>query len=91
MAEKVKSTGDTDPQAKPATAKAEETPSSSTAPSMDEVFRVNRLLQIKDLDWKRQLQQAVTNFYLCSSGSTNLSRSYEVLLSTDDAPLLPGF
>ena len=27
---------------------------------MDEVFRVNHLLQIKDLDWKRQLQQAVS-------------------------------
>ena len=83
--------GYTDPQAKPATAKAEETPSSSTAPSMDEVFRVNRLLQIEDLDWKRQLQQAVTNFFLCSPRFTSSPHSYDVPLSTDDATLLPGF
>ena len=34
---------------------------SSTHP-MDEVFHVNGLLQIEDLDWTRQLKQAVSNF-----------------------------
>ena len=56
MAEKAEITDQTDPKARSATTEAEETPSSSTAPSMDDVFRVNRLLQIEDLDWKRQLQ-----------------------------------
>ena len=38
----------------------------ATGPSpscpMDEVFRVNRLLQIEDLDWTHQLEQAVCGF-----------------------------
>ena len=29
---------------------------------MDEVFRVNRLLQIENMDWARQLKQAVCGF-----------------------------
>ena len=33
---------------------------------MDEVFRVNRLLQIENMDWSCQLEQAVRNFqFLC--------------------------
>ena len=35
---------------------AAEAPAPSTAYPMDEVFRVNRLLQIEDLDWTRQLK-----------------------------------
>ena len=45
-----------------------EASASSTAYPMDEVFRVNRLLQIEDLDWTRQLKQAVSSFqifYIC--------------------------
>ena len=34
---------------------------STTFPE-DEVFRVNRLLQIENMDWSRQLKQAVRGF-----------------------------
>ena len=34
---------------------------SSTFPE-DEVFRVNKLLQIENMDWSRQLKQAVRGF-----------------------------
>ena len=47
---------------------AAEAPAPSTAYPMDEVFRVNCLLQIEDLDWTRQLKQAVSSFqifYIC--------------------------
>ena len=35
----------------------------SSADRMDEVFRVNKLLQIKNMDWTRQLEQVVCGFY----------------------------
>ena len=41
-----------------------EAPAPSTAYPMDEVFRVNHLLQIEDLDRTQQLKQAVSNFLI---------------------------
>ena len=41
---------------------AAEAPAPSTAYPMDEVFRVNHLLQIEDLNWTHQLKQAVSSF-----------------------------
>ena len=35
----------------------------STEHPLDEVFRVNRLLQIENLDWTHQLEQAVSGFF----------------------------
>ena len=62
MLEERKSTGPTEQHLGP---DAPEVGGSTSTPSthpMDEVFRVNRLLQIEDLDWTRQLKQAVSNF-----------------------------
>lgn len=39
---------------------------STTFPE-DEVFRVNRLLQIENMDWSRQLKQAVCGFQIFMS------------------------
>ena len=41
---------------------AGESTSTSSAHPMDEVFCVNRLLQIEDLDWTCQLKQVASNF-----------------------------
>ena len=60
MVEKAETTDKTDPKPGLAAADTKEPPTSSTAPPMDEVSRVNRLLQIEDLHWKQQLQQAVS-------------------------------
>ena len=43
---------------------AEGTSASSTAQPMDDVFRVNCLLQIEDLDCTCQLQQVISNFLI---------------------------
>ena len=62
MSEEVKSTGSSGQNLESNVPEAGESMSTSSTHPMDEVFRVNRLLQIKDLDWTRQLKQAVSNF-----------------------------
>ena len=62
MADKVEQKDPTEQESKPAAPEAAEAPAPSTAYPMDEVFRVNRLLQIEDLDWTHQLKQAVSSF-----------------------------
>ena len=64
MSEEAKSMGPTGQKSESNVPEAEESTSTSTAHPMDEVFCVNRLLQIEDLDWTRQLKQAVSNFLI---------------------------
>ena len=64
MLEEAKSTGSTEQKLESSVPEAGESTSTSSAHPMDEVFRVNRLLQIEDLDWTRQLKQAVSNFQI---------------------------
>ena len=62
MSEEIKSTGFTGQNlGSNVPAVGGSTPTSSTHP-MDEVFRVNQLLQIEDLNSTCQLKQAVSNF-----------------------------
>ena len=62
MSEEVKSTGFTGQNLGSNVPEAGGSTSTSSTHPMDEVFHVNRLLQIEDLDWTRQLKQAVSNF-----------------------------
>ena len=62
MSEEVKSTGPTGQNLGSNVPEVGGSTSTSSTHPMDEVFRVNRLLQIEDLDWTRQLKQAVSNF-----------------------------
>ena len=62
MSEEVKSTGSTGQKLESNVPEAGESTSTSSTHPMDEVFHVYRLLQIEDLDWTRQLKQAVSNF-----------------------------
>ena len=64
MADKVEAEDPIGPKSEPTAPEAKESPSTSTAHPMDEVFRVNHLLQIEDLDWTQQLKQMVSNFLL---------------------------
>ena len=64
MLEEAKSTGPTGQKSESNVPEAEESTSTSAAHPMDEVFRVNRLLQIEDLDWMHQLKQAISNFLI---------------------------
>ena len=68
MAEKTERKDPVEQESEHIAPEAAEAPAPSTAYPMDEVFRVNRLLQIEDLDWTRQLKQAVSSFqilYIC--------------------------
>ena len=56
MSEEAKSIGPTEQTSESTVPEAEESTSTSTAHPMDEVFRVNRLLQIDYLDWTSQLK-----------------------------------
>ena len=51
-------------EAEPVAPEASEAAASSSVYPMDEVFLVNHLLQIEDLDWTQQLKQAVSNFLI---------------------------
>ena len=62
MSEESKSTGPTEQHLGPDVPEVGGSTSTPSTHPMDEVFRVNRLLQIEDLDWTRQLKQAVSNF-----------------------------
>ena len=62
MSEEVKSTGSTGQNLGSNVLEAGGSTSTSSTHPMDEVFRVNRLLQIEDLDWTHQLKQAVSDF-----------------------------
>ena len=62
MSEESKSTGPTEQHLGPDVPEAGGSTSTPSTHPMDEVFHVNRLLQIEDLDWTRQLKQAVSNF-----------------------------
>ena len=62
MSEESKSTGPTEQHSGPDVPEAGGSTSTPSTHPMDEVSRVNRLLQIEDLDWTRQLKQAVSNF-----------------------------
>ena len=62
MSEEAKSMGSSEQKLESSVPEAGESMSTSSAHPMDEVFHVNRLLQIEDLDWTRQLKQAVSNF-----------------------------
>ena len=64
MADKVESEDPSGQKSGSTAPEAKEIPTTSTAHTMDEVFRVNHLLQIEDLDWTRQLKQAVSNLLL---------------------------
>ena len=63
--------GDEPPQEVTTTQPSEEgegTAGPSSAYPMDEVFRVNRLLQIENMDWSCQLEQAVCGFSILCQG-----------------------
>ena len=62
MSEESKSMGPTEQHLGPDVPEVGGSTSTPSTHPMDEVFRVNRLLQIEDLDWTRQLKQAVSNF-----------------------------
>ena len=62
MSEESKSTGSTEQNLGSNVPEAGGSMSTSSTHPMDEVFRVNRLLQIEDLDWTHQLKQAVSDF-----------------------------
>ena len=62
MSEEVKSTGSTGQNLGSNVPEVGASTTSSSTHPMDEVFCVNRLLQIEDLDWIRQLKEAVSNF-----------------------------
>ena len=64
MAEKAEQKDPVEQESEHIASEAAEASAPSTAYPMDEVFRVNRLLQIEDLDWTRQLKQAVSSFQI---------------------------
>ena len=64
MAEKAEQKDPAEQESEHIAPEAAEAPAPSTAYPMDEVFRVNHLLQIEDLDWTRQLKQAVSVFQI---------------------------
>ena len=64
MVDKVELEGPIDQALGSTAPEAKETPTTSTAHPLDEVFRVNHLLQIEDLDWTRQLKQVVSNLLI---------------------------
>ena len=69
MVDKVELEGPIDQALGSTAPKAKETPTTSTAHPLDEVFRVNHLLQIEDLDWTRQLKQVVSNLLIFIIGN----------------------
>ena len=64
MLEEAILTGPTGQKSESNVPEAEESMSTSQTHPMDEVFRVNQLLQIEDLDWTCQLKQVVNNFLI---------------------------
>ena len=64
MVDKTEQNDLTEQESEPVAPEVAEAPAPSTAYPMDEVFRVNRLLQIEDLDRTQQLKQAVSNFLI---------------------------
>ena len=79
MLEEIKSTGSTGQNLGSNVPEVGGSTSTSSTHPMDEVFCVNRLLQIEDLDWTRQLKQAVSNFAY-NSNPCLLFANYVILM-----------